>query len=171
MAKTRVGINGFGRIGRNFLRSAYDRGADFEIVAFNDLGDAETMAQLLKYDSVGGRFDQDVEVSGGSLKVGGTEIKGLAERDPASLPWGELGVDIVIESTGRFTTGPAAKAHLDGGAKKVPPPGSLGASVQLRGEIRGVIGAKLGGRPLHVPHDAIRGTVCRDTGRRPGKEK
>ena len=119
MAKTRVGINGFGRIGRNFLRSAYDRGADFEIVAFNDLGDAETMAQLLKYDSVGGRFDQDVEVSGGSLKVGGTEIKGLAERDPASLPWRDLEVDVVIESTGLFTKRDGAQKHLDAGAKKV----------------------------------------------------
>jgi glyceraldehyde 3-phosphate dehydrogenase len=119
MAKTRVGINGFGRIGRNFLRSAYERGGDFEIVAFNDLGDAETMAHLLKYDSVGGVFDEDVEVSGGSLKVGGKEIKGLAERDPASLPWRDLEVDVVIESTGFFTKRDGAQKHLDAGAKKV----------------------------------------------------
>jgi glyceraldehyde 3-phosphate dehydrogenase len=119
MAKTRVGINGFGRIGRNFFRAALERGGDFEIVAFNDLGDVPTMAHLLKHDSVLGSFDGDVKVSGGSLKVDGKELKGLAERDPASLPWRELEVDVVIESTGFFTDGTKAKAHLDGGAKKV----------------------------------------------------
>ena len=86
MAKTRVGINGFGRIGRNFFRAALDRGADFEVVAFNDLGDVPTMAHLLKHDSVLGNFDGDVEAAGGSLKVNGEELKGLAERDPANLP-------------------------------------------------------------------------------------
>ncbi|HEY2327239.1 MAG TPA: type I glyceraldehyde-3-phosphate dehydrogenase [Gaiellaceae bacterium] len=119
MAKTRVGINGFGRIGRNFYRAALERGGDFEIVAFNDLGDIETMANLLRYDSVGGRFGEKVEVSGGSLKIGGKELTGLAERDPADLPWKDLGVDVVIESTGFFTNREGAQKHLDAGAKKV----------------------------------------------------
>ena len=119
MAKTRVGINGFGRIGRNFFRAAQERGADFEIVAFNDLGDLPTMAHLLRHDSVSGPFKGTVEVEGGSLKVDGNELKGLAERDPANLPWGELGVDVVIESTGFFTDRASAQKHLDAGAKKV----------------------------------------------------
>jgi len=119
MAKTRVGINGFGRIGRNFFRAAREAGGDFEIVAFNDLGDLKTMAQLLRYDSVLGRFPETVEVEGGSLVVGGQELKGVAERDPAALPWGELGVDVVIESTGFFTDRASAQKHLDAGAKKV----------------------------------------------------
>jgi glyceraldehyde 3-phosphate dehydrogenase len=119
MAKTRVGINGFGRIGRNFFRAALERGGDFEIVAFNDLGDVPTMAHLLRHDSVLGRFGEEVEVSGGSLKVAGNEIKGFAERDPANLPWRELEVDVVIESTGFFTDRASAQKHLDAGAKKV----------------------------------------------------
>ena len=119
MAKTRVGINGFGRIGRNFFRAAQDRGDNFEIVAFNDLGDVATMAHLLKHDSALGPFDGDVEVAGGSLKVNGKELTGLAERDPANLPWGDLGVDVVIESTGFFTSRDGAQKHLDAGAKKV----------------------------------------------------
>jgi glyceraldehyde 3-phosphate dehydrogenase len=119
MAKTRVGINGFGRIGRNFFRAAQERGADFEIVAFNDLGDVPTMAHLLRHDSVLGTFNGTVEVEGGSLKVDGKELKGLAERDPANLPWGDLGVDVVIESTGFFTDRASAQKHLDAGAKKV----------------------------------------------------
>jgi glyceraldehyde 3-phosphate dehydrogenase len=119
MAKTRVGINGFGRIGRNFFRAAHERKAGFEIVAFNDLGDVNTMAHLLRYDSVLGRFDGEVEVEGGSLKVNGNELKGLAERDPANLPWKELGVDVVVESTGFFTSRDGAQKHLDAGAKKV----------------------------------------------------
>src|SRR3954454_23721427 len=119
MAKTRVGINGFGRIGRNFFRAALERDADFEIVAFNDLGDMATMAHLLKYDSVLGAFPKDVAAEGGSLHVGGKELKGLAERDPANLPWGDLGVDVVIESTGFFTDRAGAQKHLDAGAKKV----------------------------------------------------
>ena len=118
MAKTRVGINGFGRIGRNFFRAAQERG-DFEIVAFNDLGDVNTMAHLLKHDSVLGTFPEDVEVEAGSLKVGGNEIRGLAERDPAALPWRDLEVDVVIESTGFFTKRDGAQKHLDAGAKKV----------------------------------------------------
>jgi glyceraldehyde 3-phosphate dehydrogenase len=116
----RVGINGFGRIGRNFFKAldaSGDRG--FEVVAANDLGDLKTMAHLLKYDTVAGRFGKPVSVEGDSIRVGDQSIKILAERDPANLPWGDLGVDIVVESTGRFTTGPAAKAHIAGGAKKV----------------------------------------------------
>ena len=117
----RVGINGFGRIGRNFWRAVNvadgDRG--FEIVAANDLGDIATMAHLLKYDTVLGTLPAEVSVSGDTIRVGDKEIKILAERDPAKLPWRDLGVDIVIESTGRFTTGPAARAHLEAGAKKV----------------------------------------------------
>ena len=118
MAKTRVGINGFGRICRNFFRAAQERG-DFEIVAFNDLGDVATMAHLLKHDSVLGNFDGEVEESGGSLKVNGKELRGLAERDPANLPWRDLEVDIAIESTGFFTNREGAQKHLDAGAKKV----------------------------------------------------
>ncbi len=119
MATTRVGINGFGRIGRNFYRAALERGGDFEIVAFNDLGDVDTMAHLLKHDSVLGTFPEEVSVEGGSLRVGARELKGLAERDPAALPWGELGVDLVIESTGFFTKRGDAQKHLDAGARKV----------------------------------------------------
>jgi glyceraldehyde 3-phosphate dehydrogenase (phosphorylating) len=119
MAKIRVGINGFGRIGRNFFRAAHANGADFEIVAFNDIGDLETMAHLLRYDSVLGRFEGDVEVIDGALRVDGTDLKGLAERDPAKMPWRELEVDVVVESTGFFTKRPEAQKHLDAGAKKV----------------------------------------------------
>ncbi len=117
----RVGINGFGRIGRNFWRAVNagegDRG--FEIVAANDLGDIATMAHLLKYDTVLGTLPFDVSVSGDVIRVGDATIKILAEREPGRLPWADLGVDVVIESTGRFTTGPTARAHLDAGAKKV----------------------------------------------------
>jgi len=119
MAKTRVGINGFGRIGRNFFRAALERDADFEVVAYNDLGDAGTMAHLLKHDSVLGTFPHEVEVSGGSLKVAGKELTGLAERDPANLPWRDLEVDVVLESTGFFTDRDGAQKHLDAGAQKV----------------------------------------------------
>ncbi|MBA3841796.1 MAG: type I glyceraldehyde-3-phosphate dehydrogenase [Actinobacteria bacterium] len=119
MAKTRVGINGFGRIGRNFFRAALERDGDFEIVAFNDLGDLNTMAHLLRHDSVLGTFPQQVEVEGGSLKIDGNEVRGLAERDPGALPWRDLEVDVVIESTGFFTSRDGAQKHLDAGAKKV----------------------------------------------------
>src|SRR5690606_26365678 len=115
----RVGINGFGRIGRNFYRAVLATGADIELVAFNDLGDTSTIAHLLKYDSVLGRLDEEVKASGDELSVGGKSIKAFAERDPAKLPWGDVGADIVIESTGLFTDAAKAKAHLDGGAKKV----------------------------------------------------
>ena len=100
----RVGINGFGRIGRNFFRAHLQRGGDFEVVAANDLGDAATMAHLLKYDSVLGPLGKEVSAGEGAISVEGHEIKILAERDPANLAWGELGVDVVIESTGLFTT-------------------------------------------------------------------
>jgi glyceraldehyde 3-phosphate dehydrogenase len=115
----RVGINGFGRIGRNFFRAHLQRGGDFEVVAANDLGDASTMAHLLKHDSVLGTLDQDVAAGDGSITVGGNELKILAERDPAGLPWGDLGVDVVIESTGLFTKREGAEKHLEAGAKKV----------------------------------------------------
>lgn len=114
----RVGINGFGRIGRNVFRAAFEQG-DIEFVAINDLTDAATLAHLLKYDSIHGRFPHPVEVKDDAIVVAGKEIKVLAERDPANLPWGELGVDYVVESTGFFTDGQKAKAHLDAGAKKV----------------------------------------------------
>ncbi len=115
----RVGINGFGRIGRNFYRAVHAIGADIEIVAANDLGDVATMAHLLKYDSVLGRFPEEVTAVDGGIDVGGRTLKILAEKDPAALPWGDLGVDVVVESTGFFTDATKAKAHLDGGAKKV----------------------------------------------------
>ena len=114
----KVGINGFGRIGRNVFRAALNN-PEIEIIAVNDLTDAATLAHLLKYDSIHGTFDADVTVDGDSLVVNGKEVKVLAQTDPAKLPWGELGVDIVVESTGRFTVGEKAKAHIDGGAKKV----------------------------------------------------
>ena len=116
---TRIGINGFGRIGRNFFRALRAKGADLEVVAMNDLGDAETMAHLLKYDSVFGRFDGEVKVTDGGFSIDGKDLKLLSERDPANLPWGDLGVDIVIESTGFFTKRADAAKHAEGGAKKV----------------------------------------------------
>jgi glyceraldehyde 3-phosphate dehydrogenase len=115
----RVGVNGFGRIGRNFFRAVLASGHDIEVVAFNDLGDVATMAHLLKYDSILGRYPEPVSVSDEGIVVGGKTIKALAERDPANLPWGDLGVDVVVESTGFFTNADAAKAHIAGGAKKV----------------------------------------------------
>ena len=119
MAKIRVGINGFGRIGRNFLRAQLERGGDFEIVAANDLGDTKTMAHLLKHDSVLGNLDVPVEAGDGFIRVGGNEIKFFSEMDPAALPWGDFGVDVVIESTGHFNNREGAQKHLDAGARKV----------------------------------------------------
>ncbi|MEX5268851.1 type I glyceraldehyde-3-phosphate dehydrogenase [Kocuria sabuli] len=115
----RVGINGFGRIGRNFLRAAREQGNNIQVVAVNDLTDPEALVHLFKYDSIMGRFPGQVSLDGDTMVVDGDEIKFLAEPDPSKLPWGELGVDVVVESTGRFTNGSKAKAHLDGGAKKV----------------------------------------------------
>ncbi len=115
----RVGINGFGRIGRNFFRAQNALGADIEVVALNDLGDAKTMAHLLKYDSTLGPFQGDVELADGVLRAGGEEIKMLSERDPGALPWGDLGVDVVLESTGFFTDRDGAGKHIAAGARKV----------------------------------------------------
>ena len=115
----KVGINGFGRIGRNYLRAELAKGTDLEIVAVNDLSDPKALAHLLKYDSVNGRLAQEVRVEGQFILVGDYKIKVLAERDPAALAWGELGVDIVIESTGRFTDAKDAVKHIEAGAKKV----------------------------------------------------
>ncbi|PJI85433.1 type I glyceraldehyde-3-phosphate dehydrogenase [Luteimicrobium subarcticum] len=115
----RVGINGFGRIGRNFYRALVESGADIEVVGVNDLTDNHTLAHLLKYDTVLGRFPKTVDYDDDNIIVDGKKIRALAERDPANLPWGELGADIVIESTGFFTDATKAKAHIAGGAKKV----------------------------------------------------
>ena len=115
----KIGINGYGRIGRNFLRAALATGSDLEIVAVNDLDNPKALAHLLKYDTVGGRLDAEVTVDGDTIYVNGKPIKVLAERDPALLPWGELGVEIVIESTGRFTKSEDAHKHITAGAKKV----------------------------------------------------
>ncbi len=115
----KVGINGFGRIGRNIFRAAQAAGADLEFVAVNDLTDPGTLAHLLKYDSILGRFPGEVETGESSISVDGRELKVLSERDPAALPWGELGVEVVIESTGFFTARADAAKHLDAGARKV----------------------------------------------------
>jgi glyceraldehyde 3-phosphate dehydrogenase len=116
---TKVGINGFGRIGRNYLRAEMAKGTDLEIVAVNDLSDPKALAHLLRYDSVTGRLDADVRVDGQYIIVADYKIKVLAERDPAALGWGDLGVDIVVESTGRFTDAKDAIKHIEAGAKKV----------------------------------------------------
>ena len=115
---TKIGINGFGRIGREVFRVAFTN-PEVEVVAVNDLTDAATLAHLLKYDSVHGTFPHEVSVDGDNIVVDGKKIKVIAQTDPAKLPWGELGVEIVVESTGRFTEGEKAKAHLTAGAKKV----------------------------------------------------
>src|SRR5688572_10049201 len=116
----RVGINGFGRIGRQVLRAAKETGvADLDFVAVNDLTDTKTLAHLFKYDSVHGQFDGDVAPSKDGITVDGDEIRVLAEKDPGKLPWRDLGVDLVLESTGRFTNAEDARKHIDGGAKKV----------------------------------------------------
>ncbi|MDX2643241.1 type I glyceraldehyde-3-phosphate dehydrogenase [Streptomyces sp. NPDC001902] len=116
---TRIAVNGFGRIGRNTLRALVERGSDLEVVAVNDLTAPESLAHLLKFDSALGRLGRTVEVDGSELVVDGRRIKVLAEREPAKLPWAELGVDVVLESTGRFTSAEAARAHLAAGAKRV----------------------------------------------------
>ncbi len=115
----RVGINGFGRIGRNFFRAALAQGADIEVVGANDLTDNKTLAHLLKYDSILGRLQEDVSYDDQHIIVGGRKIRALEERDPGSLPWKELGADVVIESTGFFTDATKARAHIDAGAQKV----------------------------------------------------
>ena len=115
----RVGVNGFGRIGRNFWRAVAASGKDIEIVAVNDLTDNASLAHLLKFDSILGRLDTEVTSTDTAIKVGDREIAAFAERDPASLKWADVGADVVIESTGFFTDGTKARAHVDGGAKKV----------------------------------------------------
>ena len=115
----RVGINGFGRIGRNFFRAVLASNTDIAVVAANDLGDTPTTAHLLKYDSILGRLPQEIKASNDEISINGQTVKVFAERDPANLPWGDLGVDIVIESTGHFTDANKARAHIEGGAKKV----------------------------------------------------
>jgi glyceraldehyde 3-phosphate dehydrogenase len=115
----RVGINGFGRIGRNFFRAALAKGADIDLVAVNDLTDNTTLAHLLKYDSILGRLGHEVKATADDITVAGKTFKVFEERDPAKLPWGDLGADVVLESTGLFTDAAKAKAHVDGGAKKV----------------------------------------------------
>ena len=119
MAKVKVAINGFGRIGRNLFRAAYEAGSELDFVAVNDITDPATLAYLLRYDSTYGRFPGTVEAREGAIAVDGEEIKVLAELDPAALPWGDLGVEVVIESTGLFTTRDDAAKHLDAGARKV----------------------------------------------------
>ena len=119
MAKIKVGINGFGRIGRNFFRASLQHGGDFELVAANDIADTKTMAHLLKHDSVLGTLDVPVEAGDGFIRAGDHEIKFVTVRDPAELPWDELGVDVAIESTGLFTDRESAQKHLEAGAKKV----------------------------------------------------
>jgi glyceraldehyde 3-phosphate dehydrogenase len=119
MASVKVGINGFGRIGRNLFRAAYEAESDLEFVAVNDITDAETLAHLLKYDSILGRFPGEVEARDSAIAVDGREIRVLAERDPAALGWGDLGVEVVIESTGLFTKREGAEKHLQAGARKV----------------------------------------------------
>src|SRR5688572_16795378 len=116
---TRVAINGFGRIGRAVVRSAIERGADIEIVAVNDVADAATLAHLLMLDSVYGRFSRPVVAEDGAIVVGDSRIRVLAESDPAALPWGDLGAEVVIEATGRFRTRADALTHLERGARKV----------------------------------------------------
>ena len=119
MAAVKLGVNGFGRIGRNLFRAAHEAGSELEFVAVNDITDSATLAHLLKYDSVLGRFPGRVEARDDAIAVDGREIKVLAERDPAALPWRELGVDVVIESTGLFTKRADAAKHLEAGAQKV----------------------------------------------------
>jgi glyceraldehyde 3-phosphate dehydrogenase len=115
----RVGINGFGRIGRNFFRAVLASDADIQVVGTNDLGDNTTLAHLLKYDSILGRLPQEVKATADEISVGGQTLKVFAEKDPSKLPWGDLGADVVLESTGFFTDANKARAHIDGGAKKV----------------------------------------------------
>ncbi len=132
MAKIKVGINGFGRIGRAFLKVAWDR-PEIEIVAVNDLGSPENMAYLLKYDTVYRQWPHDVKVEGDTIVIDGKKVKVLAEKEPNKLPWGDMGVDVVVESTGFFTTYDKAKAHLDAGAKKVV----ISAPAKGDGEVKG----------------------------------
>ncbi|MEX0891176.1 MAG: type I glyceraldehyde-3-phosphate dehydrogenase [Gemmatimonadota bacterium] len=159
MARTpRVAINGFGRIGRNILRAAKKQGADMNFVAVNDLTDSATLAHLLRYDSVHGRYDGTVEVSGDGLVVDGDPIKVLSEKDPGALPWKDLDVDIVFEGTGRFTKREDAAKHLDAGARKVI------ITAPAKGEditvVMGVNHEKYDGKTHHVISNASCTTNC-----------
>jgi glyceraldehyde 3-phosphate dehydrogenase (phosphorylating) len=151
----RVGINGFGRIGRNVFRAAQEQGAEIEWVAVNDLTDAKTLAHLLKYDSVLGPYPGTVEQTDGGLRVDGEELKVLAERDPAALPWGELGVDVVIESTGLFTDRESAAKHLAGGAKKV-----IISAPATEPDVTVVLGVNFDEAYDKAAHDVISNASC-----------
>lgn len=135
MKKIRVGINGFGRIGRAFLKVAWDK-PEIEIVAVNDLGSVENMAYLLKYDTVYRKWDKNIKVNGGEISIDGKAVKVLAEKDPSKLPWKDLDIDVVVESTGLFTSFDKAKVHLDAGAKKVviSAPAKDGEDTSVKGE-------------------------------------
>ena len=150
---TKIGINGFGRIGREVFRVAFTN-PEVEVVAVNDLTDAATLAHLLKYDSVHGTFPHEVSVDGDNIVVDGKKIKVIAQTDPAKLPWGELGVEIVVESTGRFTEGEKAKAHLTAGAKKVI------ISAPAKGEDMGVNEKKYNAAEHHIISNASCTTNC-----------
>jgi glyceraldehyde 3-phosphate dehydrogenase len=151
----RVGINGFGRIGRNVFRAAQAQQADVEWVAVNDLTDAATLAHLLKYDSILGPYPGVVEQTEGGLRVDGVELKVLAERDPGALPWGELGVDVVIESTGLFTKRADAAKHLDGGAKKV-----IVSAPATDPDVTVVLGVNFAQAYDRARHDVISNASC-----------
>ncbi|GAC1408716.1 MAG: type I glyceraldehyde-3-phosphate dehydrogenase [Actinomycetota bacterium] len=154
----KVGINGFGRIGRNFFRAIAKRGAGIEIVGVNDITDPTTLAHLLKYDSVHGVLDAEVKATGDGISVGGKELRVTAERDPANLPWKELGADIVIESTGLFTARDKAQKHIDAGARKVV------ISAPAKGEdatfVMGVNHKEYDGAKHHVISNASCTTNC-----------
>ncbi len=169
----RVGINGFGRIGRNFFRAQQQLGADVEIVAVNDLGDAKTMAHLLKYDSVMGPFAGDVSLGDGVIRAGGEEMKMLSERDPAALPWGELGVDVVLESTGFFTNREGAQKHIDAGREEghhLCPCDRPGLHRRARRQRRGLRPRAAPHRVERVLHDELH-RAARQGDRRPGRDR
>ncbi len=154
----KIGVNGFGRIGRNFLRAAKKRGADIDIVAVNDIGNTPTLAHLLKYDSVHGRYQGTVEVTSNGLRIDGDELRVTAERNPADLPWKELGAEIVIESTGLFTDREKCQAHIEAGAQKVI------ISAPAKGEditiVMGVNDSSYDGATHHVISNASCTTNC-----------
>jgi glyceraldehyde 3-phosphate dehydrogenase len=150
----KIGVNGFGRIGRNFLRAARKRGADIDIVAVNDLTDAKTLAHLLKYDSVHGRFEGEVRATDSGLSIDGHDLRVTAERDPANLPWKELGAEIVVESTGLFTDREKAGVHLEAGAQKVV------ISAPAKGEDITIVMGVNDGLYDHATHHVISNASC-----------
>jgi glyceraldehyde 3-phosphate dehydrogenase len=154
----RVGINGFGRIGRNYFRAALAKGADIELVGVNDLTDNTTLAHLLKYDSILGRLPYEVKATSDEITVNGKTFKALAERDPSKLPWGDLGADVVVESTGIFTDAAKAKVHIESGARKVI------ISAPAKNEditiVLGVNGDKYDGAKHHIISNASCTTNC-----------